>query len=170
MDVQEAIRKRYAVRSYQDRPVEEEKLLAVLEAARLAPSGSNRQPWRFVVVRDSGIRRQLSAACHGQAFVAQAPVVIAATGLTPDRMMSCDIAGDAVDLAIAIDHMTLAAVELGLGTCWVGAFEQDKVRSVLGIPATAKVVEVLTLGYPADKPRAKSRKPLEQIVCWERWT
>jgi nitroreductase len=171
MDVREAIARRYSVRAYSDQPVDEAALTAVLEAARLAPSGSNRQPWRFVVVRDAALRTRLVEACNGQAFVGTAPVVIAACGTMPDRMMSCDVPGDPVDVAIAIDHMTLQAAELGLGTCWIGAFKQDAVRKVLGIPADAKVIEVLTLGHPADKaPEAKKRKALSEIVCWDRWS
>ncbi len=170
MDVQQAIRERYSVRSYEDRPVESAKLNAVLEAARLAPSGSNRQPWKFVVVQDADRREAMKAACRGQKFVAVAPVVIAAVGILPDRVMSCDIPGDPVDVAIAIDHMTLTATELGLGTCWVGAFDQDAVRSVLGIPDSAKVIEVLALGYPADSAKPKERKTLDEVVCWETWS
>jgi len=170
MNVHDAIRNRYSVRAYQDRPVEQDKLLAVLEAARLAPSGSNRQPWKFVVARDARTRQALMAACGGQKFVGQAPVVIAAVGIMPDRIMKCQVPGDPVDVAIAIDHMTLAAVELGLGTCWVGAFDQDAVRRALGIPDSAKVIEVLALGYPADAPRPKARKAMDEIVCWEKWS
>lgn len=170
MDVMEAIRQRYSVRSYQDRAIEEDKLHAVLEAARLAPSGSNRQPWRFVVVRDAERRRRMMAACRGQAFVGQAPVAIAGVGLMPERIMSCQVPGDPVDVAIAMEHIALAAVAQGLGTCWIGAFDQDAVRQVLEIPPTAKVIEVMTLGYPADAPRAKARKALGEIVAWERWS
>lgn len=170
MDVQEAVRARYSVRLYEPREIEEDKLLAVLEAGRLAPSGNNRQPWRFVVVRDSLTREKLVEACAGQKFIARAPVVIAAVGLMPDRMMQCQVPGDPVDVAIAIDHMTLAATHLGLGTCWIGAFDQGAVRDVLGIPDTAKVIEVLTLGYPDGRPPTKNRKALEEIVCWERWS
>ncbi len=172
MDVREAICKRYSVRNYTNQPVDDAMLTEVLEAARLAPSGSNRQPWTFVVVRDADLRARLVEACNGQAFVGTAPVVIAACGTMPDRMMSCEVPGDPVDVAIAIDHMTLQAAELGLGTCWVGAFNQDAVRDVLGIPAdAAKVIEVLTLGHPADTPpKAKKRKDLDEIVRWDRWS
>jgi len=169
MDVHEAIAKRYSVRSYQDKPVEAEKLGRVLEAARLAPSGSNRQPWKFVVVTDAETRSKLVPACRDQKFVGAAPVVIAGVGLMPDRVMACDVPGDPVDVAIALEHIALAAVAEGLGTCWIGAFHQDRVRDVLGIPETAKVIEVMTLGYPADQPRPKDRKPLDEIVCHERF-
>lgn len=170
MHVKDAITQRCSIRAYEDRPVEPAKLQAVLEAARLAPSGNNRQPWKFVVVQDAQAREEMMAACRGQTFIGQAPVVIAACGLMPERIMSCQVPGDPVDVAIAIDHMTLAAVELGLGTCWIGSFDQDAVRKVLGIPSTAWVIEVLTLGYPAETGRPKTRKALDEIVCWERWS
>lgn len=171
MDVLEAIRKRYSVRSYEDRPVEEEKLAKILEAARLAPSAGNRQEWRFVVVRDKQMRRQLADAARGQMFVAEAPVVIACCAETDNHVMSCGQLCYPIDVAIAIDHMTLAAVELGLGTCWIGAFFEDKVKELLGIPERIRVVELLTLGYPADSPpKTKSRLPLEKLVCYERWS
>lgn len=169
MEFDQVIRQRYAVRSYQDRPVEEDKLQRVLEAARLAPSGSNRQPWKFVVVRDAAIRQKLVAACCDQAFVGQAPVVIAGVGLMPDRVMRCDVPGDPVDVSIALEHIALAATNEGLGTCWIGAFYQPKVREVLGIPDTCKVIEVMTLGYPADKPRPKTRNSMDEVVCYDQW-
>jgi nitroreductase len=169
MNVKDAIQNRYSVRAYQDRPVEREKLLAVLEAGRLAPSGGNRQPWRFVVVQDAALRQKLIDACRQQEFIGQAPVVIVAVGLTPERIMTCGVPGDAVDVSIALEHIALAAVEQGLGTCWIGAFEQDKIRQVLSIPATVKVIEVMPLGYPADPPRPKTRKPMDEIVCWDKW-
>ena len=169
MEFLELVKSRYSVRSYQPRPVEQDKLDRILEAVRLAPSGSNRQPWKFVVVRDAEVRQRLVAACSNQQFIAQAPVVIAGVGLMPDRVMRCDIPGDPVDVAIAVEHLALAAAAEGLGTCWIGAFYQDQVREVLGIPESAKVVAVMTLGYPADSPRPKSRKPIGEIVCYDRW-
>jgi nitroreductase len=159
MDFLELVRTRYACRSYQARTVEEDKLLRVLEAVRLAPSGSNRQPWKFVVVHDPDVRRRLVRACANQRFIATAPVVVAGVGLMPDRMMSCGVPGDPVDVATAE----------GLATCWIGAFSQDDVRAVLEIPKTAKVIELMTLGYPADGPRPKSRKPLADVVLIDRW-
>ena len=169
MEIYEAIGKRYSVRSYQDTPVEQDKLDRVLEAARLAPSGNNRQPWKFVVVRDAATRARLVPACCDQGFVGQAPVVIAGVGLMPDRAMRCDVPGDPVDVAIALEHIALAAVAEGLGTCWIGAFSQDGVRELLGVPESAKVIEMMTLGYPADQPRKKSRKAIEEIVCHEKF-
>jgi nitroreductase len=169
MEFHDVVRARYSVRKYQARPVEQDKLDRVLEAARLAPSGSNRQPWKFVVVRDAATRQRLVPACRDQKFVGEAAVVIAGVGLMPDRVMSCEVPGDPVDLAIALEHIALAATAEGLGTCWIGAFHQDQVRQVLGIPPSAKVIEVMTLGYPADSPKPRSRKPISEIVCYERW-
>jgi nitroreductase len=169
MDFLELVKSRYACRSYQERPIEEDKLLRLLEAVRLAPSGSNRQPWKFVVVQDPEVRRGLVRACANQRFIAAAPVVVAGCGLMPDRMMSCGVPGDPVDVAIALEHLALAATAEGLASCWIGAFSQDDVREVLGVPATVKVIELMTLGYPADTPRAKTRKPLSEIVSADRW-
>jgi nitroreductase len=169
MDFLELVRSRYACRSYQARPIEQEKLLRVLEAVRLAPSGSNRQPWKFVVVYDLEVKRRLVRACANQTFIAMAPVVIAGCGLMPDRMMSCGVPGDPVDVAIAMEHLSLAATAEGLASCWIGAFSQDEVREVLGVPPTVKVIELMTLGYPADRLRAKPRKPLAEIISIDRW-
>jgi len=169
MDFYEAIRKRYSVRAYQDKPVEEQKLQRVLEAGRLAPSSNNRQPWKFIVVRDTELRKGLGKVAE-QPFVGQAPVVIVVVGLEPDRKMLCDVTADPVDCAIAIEHMALAAAAEGLGTCWIGHFRQDPCRELLGVPPAAKVIELLPLGYPAVEPGAKSRKPIEEIVAYEKFT
>ena len=169
MDVMEAIKQRRSVRSYQDRPIEDEKLQAVLEAARGAPSARNMQEWRFVVVRDAATRQKLAKAAKDQAFVAQAPATIAACATAPDYVMSCGNPSSLIDLAIAVDHMTLKAVEEGLGTCWIGAFDQQEVKTVLGIPDNVNIVVLLPVGYPADQPGPKSRKPLAEIVCHEEW-
>jgi nitroreductase len=171
MDFLELVEARGSVRSYDPRPVEPEKLARVLEAVRLAPSGSNRQPWRFVVVQEAETRERLVAACANQSFIAGAPVVVAGVGLMPDRVMRCGVPGDPVDLAIALTHLSLAAASEGLGTCWIGAFDQDAVRDVLGIPKDVRVIELMTLGYPdaAARVRSKTRKSLDEIICYERW-
>lgn len=163
------IQKRYSVRSYHSRPVEKQKLLAVLEAARLAPSAKNFQEWRFVVVQDQETRRKLMVAANNQAFVAEAPVVIACCAVNLDYVMRCGQHCYPIDLAIAIDHMTLQAVEEGLGTCWIGSFYEEQVKVVLGIPKDIRVVELLALGYPKDAPHPKNRLPLDKIVCYEKW-
>jgi len=172
MNVIEAIKSRRSVRSYLDRDVEEDRLRRVLNAGRLAPSAKNMQDWRFVVVKDKDSRKRLSEAAKNQEFVAQAPVVIAACG-TSNYIMTCGQHTYNIDVTIALDHMTLAAVEEGLGTCWIGAFYEDKVRSILGIPDDIRVVAMLTLGYPAPvtvtPARGTQRKSLEEIVAREKW-
>lgn len=167
MEVMEAIKSRRSVRSFKPDPISEADLNAILEAARLAPSASNRQPWKFVVVRDPDKRAALAKASRNQVFVGQAPVVIVAVALEPDQTMMCGVERYAVDLAIAVDHITLAAADKGLGTCWIGAFDQDEACRIAGVPEEYKIVTVLPLGYPADEPRPKTRKTLPEIVCWE---
>jgi nitroreductase len=170
MNVIEAIRARKSVRAYLDRPVEEEKLARVLEAARLAPSARNRQEWRFVVVRDAKTRKALAEVAGSQEFVGQAPVVIAACAENPGHVMKCGQPCYPIDVAIAIDHLTLAAVEEGLGTCWIGHFDESAAKALLGVPEDARIVELVPLGYPADpSPVAKDRLPMSRIVKRERW-
>ena len=167
MDVMEAIEKRRSVRSYQNKPVSEEKLKKILEAARLAPSAKNLQSYKFIVVKDQKLRDKLMEAAANQSFVGEAPVVIVGVSLNPDYVMTCKIPAYPIDVAIALDHITLAATEEGLGTCWVGKFYQDKVKEILNIPEKYKVVALLALGYPADSPDIKYRKPLEELVCYD---
>ncbi len=166
MDVFRAIKQRYSVRSYRAGPVPEEKLTKVLEAGRMAPSACNSQNWKFVVVKKEEQRKALAAAA-GQSFLLEAPVVIAAVALDPSDVMRGGAPSYAVDLAIAVDHMTLQAVEEGLGTCWIGSFNQEQVKKVLEVPAEYKVVVLLPLGYPADAPGSKSRKALQEIICFD---
>ena len=169
MNVFEAIEQRRSIRSYKPDPVEPDKLEKVLEAGRLAPSASNRQEWRYVVVTDAAAREALSEAANGQRFVAEAPVVIACCAETDGHTMACGQQCYPIDLAISIDHMVLAAWEMGLGTCWVGAFSEDKAKDALGIPAEIRVVELLALGYPVEVPPPKPRKEMAEIVHREKW-
>jgi nitroreductase len=171
MDVFEAIGQRYSVRHYQDRAVEQEKLDRILEAARLAPSASNRQEWRFVVVRDAAKRQALVEAACGQEFVGQAPVVIVACAKHDGRIMTCGHLAYTIDVAIGLEHIALQATEEGLGTCWIGAFHEDKAKAVCGIPMTEdiRVIQLMPLGYPADSPRPKNRLAIEEIVMYDEW-
>ena len=168
MTVQEAIQQRFSVRAYQDKPVEEDKLRRVLEAARLAPSAGNRQEWRFVVVQDAKTRQQLAEAANGQAFVGQAPVVIAACAEGEPHVMTCGHLCYPIDVAIALEHLALQATEEGLGTCWIGAFREDEVQKILGIPPEVRVVELMPLGYPAAQAPAKRRLAMDEIVKREK--
>jgi len=171
MEVYEAIRARHSVRSYQDRSVEPEKLARMLEAARLAPSARNEQEWRFVVVTDRAKRKALATEASTQAFMAEAPVIIAACAQSDGRVMRCGQQAYPIDVAIAVDHLTLAAVAEGLGTCWIGSFDPAQVRRILGIPPEIQVVELLLLGYPSETgtPPKKNRLPLDSIVRYEAW-
>lgn len=169
MDVYDAIRARSSCRAYQDRPVENEKLQRVLEAARLAPSARNLQPWKLVVVREAALRTALADAAE-QAFVAQAPVVVAVVATDPARVMHCGVPAAPVDAAIAADHMTLAAAAEGLGSCWICHFDQARCRTVLGVPETAMVMEMVLLGYPQAAAPPKKRKALDEIVRYERYS
>ena len=169
MDVMEAIRRRRSIRSYEDRPVEEEKLRAVLDAGRLAPSAKNLQEWRYVVVRDPEMRAKLAEAANGQRFVGEAPVVLVACAKTDGHKMPCGELSYPIDVAISLDHMSLKAADEGLGTCWIGAFDQAAVKKLLGIPAEVRVVELMPLGYPASEPTARSRLELDEIVTYEKW-
>jgi len=144
LDVFEAIEKRRSIRKYRPEPVPVEKLLRVLEAARLAPSAGNRQEYRFIVVRDKETKERLVHAAAEQGFVGEADVVIVGCATNIERKWY------EVDVAIAIDHMTLAAHAEGLGTCWIGAFEEDAVKSILGIPEDVRAVMLLTLGVPCS--------------------
>ncbi len=169
MDVHKAIQSRRSIRVYDSREVEEEKLLRVLDSGRLSPSASNRQERRFIVIRDANTRKMLSEAARNQRFVAEAPVVIAACSVESDYVMLCGQPAYTIDTAIAVDHMTLAAVEEGLGTCWIGAFDEKKVKEILNIPDQVRVVALLPLGYPSAMPRPTPRKSLDEIVMWEKW-
>ena len=169
MEITEAIRLRRSIRNYQDRPIEQEKLIRILEAGRLAPSARNLQDWKFIVVRDKEKRQKLSEAAMGQPHVARAPVVIAACATQTENVMTCGQYCYPIDLAIAVDHMSLAAMAEGLGTCWIGAFHEDKVKDILGVPEKIRVAIMMTLGYPAESPAARPRKKLEEIVAYDTW-
>lgn len=170
MDVLDAIRKRKSERRYLSKTIDKEKLLTILEAGRLAPSASNRQEWRFVIVSESEIKRKLADASNGQSFVGEASVVIVACAETDEHVMRCGQACYPIDVAIALDHIMLAAVDLGLGTCWIGAFDASKVKQILSIPANIQVVALMPLGYPSDHSITnKKRLPFDEIVKYEHW-
>jgi len=168
--VLEAIKKRQSVRSYQDKEIPEEILQQILDAGRLAPSASNRQGWKFIVVKDEDLRKKLVPACKNQKFVGEAPLVIAGCGTNPDYVMSNGEHAYSIDLAIALDHMSLEAASLGLGTCWIGAFHQDQVKEILGVPESVRVVNLLTLGYPKELGIKTGRKFLSEIICYDKYS
>ncbi|MCP8304631.1 MAG: nitroreductase family protein [archaeon] len=162
MDVFDAISERRSVRRYKDEPVPHDSLLKILEAARLAPSAGNRQPWMFIVVKDRERKKGLARASNNQLFMADAGAVITVLS-DPDRSPKWYLQ----DPMIAVEHMCLEAVELGLGTCWIGAFDESSVKRILGVPDRLRVICLLTIGMPAEKPSRSSRKDLLEIVFEE---
>ena len=169
MDVFTAISQRSSVRAYKATPVEEDKLKKILEAARLSPSASNRQEWKFIVVKDKETRKKLAKAAFGQSFIGEAPVVIVACGTESTSIMACGQLAHTVDVSIACAFMILQAYELGLGTCWIGAFSEDEAKKILNVPEHVRIVAMIPLGYPNQSPSKKSRKRLDQIVCYEKY-
>jgi len=166
MTVQEAILARRSIRKYSDRPVEPEKLKTVLEAARLAPSAKNEQNWLFIVVQDKEKLARLAEAAYGQKFVAEAPAAIIVCA-TSRRFMACGQPTDTMDCSIAMSFILLQAQELGLGTCWLGRFDADKVKKILNIPEEISVIAMTPLGYPAESPAARPRKAAEEVIRYE---
>jgi len=163
MSVFDTIKDRRSIRVYKGERIPKDKLEKLLEAARLAPSAANRQNWKFIVVENEQIKNQLVTACNNQAFVGTASHVIAGIGDSSQKWHQ-------VDLAIALEHVVLEAVELELGTCWIGAFNEDEVKKILKIPQDKKVVALLTVGVPAESPAARPRKAMEEIVAYNEHT
>ena len=173
MDFAAVIKTRRSVRAYADRPIPEAVLGRVLEAGRLAPSARNRQPWRFIVVKDAATRGQLAQMANSQLFVAQAPVVIVCCGRRYPHRSSW--IGDnlyLVDLGIVIEHLALAARNEGLGTCWIGAFQDQPIRKLLDVPADHDLIMLLPVGYPVSEDQFKTtteRLAPAEIVFLERF-
>jgi nitroreductase len=168
MTVLEAIRKRYSCRAYLEKPIEQEKLDMIFQAARLAPSAKNLQDWRFVVVTDKQTRHRLAEAANNQMFIEKTGAIIVACS-NSDEVMRCGQPLGPIDVAIALEHVCLQATQLGLATCWIGSFYPEKVRAILGIPQDIAVIELMALGYPADKPKEPKRQPLKSMLCYEKW-
>jgi len=169
MEFSELIARRYSVRAYRPDPVDDDKLQRVLQAARLAPTAANRQPFQIIVIHTAGRKAELNRIYNKDWFV-QAPLVICACG-TLDRGWTRRDGKNYtdVDVAIVMDHLILAAADAGLGTCWVGAFDPIAARQVLGLPDGVEPIAFTPLGYPADQPEPKKRKPLSELVRYERW-
>jgi len=168
MSVLDVIRKRYSCRAYQDKSVEQEKLDCILEAARLAPSAKNMQDWRFVVVTDKAIKSKVAGTTNRPEVFEKAGAIITACS-NSDYIMRCGQAIGPIDVAIALEHISLQAADLGLGTCWIGSFDADKVRQILAIPEDVAIIELMTVGYPADSKPEPKREPIEKIVCYDTW-
>lgn len=162
MNVLEAIKTRRSVRKYKPEPISDKDLKKILEAAQLAPSAGNKQPWKFVVVRDEEMKGKLAEVARKQLWIAEASVVIAALAMDKkdpsiyERWVEKDV-------MIAVEHMVLASWELGFGTCWIGAFEQEGVKDLLDIPEEMTVISLLPIGVPNQELLQKGRKNFDEI-------
>lgn len=166
------VKKRKSVRAYKKEKLEEEKLLQILEAGRLAPSAKNLQEWKFIILKDEKLIKELVPICKNQTFVGEASAVIVGCSDKTDYVMTCGQSAYSIDLAIAIDHMSLMAADLGIGSCWIGAFYEDKLKSLLNIPNEVKVVSLLTLGYPLEDLKienGKNRNDISSFICENKW-
>jgi nitroreductase len=175
------IKLRRSIRKYLDKPVADEKIVHLIESARLAPSGSNTQPWHFIIIRDEGIKQQIAKVSHKQKWMLSAPVFIACVADIRSRIESGieiildekspqnDLKQIIRDTAIAVEHIVLEAINEGLGTCWVAWFTQNEIRPILGLADDKYVVSVITIGYPAEKPKPRKRKELKEIIHFDKW-
>lgn len=163
MDVFKAIETRRSIRKYKDMPVPDDLLKRILEAARQAPSASNRQPWAMVVVRDKEQKRLVAKACTNMDHVAHCAAFIACIAEPIHKWYKLDV-------AIALENLSLAAWDVGIGSCWIGYFEEDLIKSVLHIPHDRVVVACMTLGYPDETPEARPRKATQDLVYWETYS
>lgn len=175
------IENRRSIRSYSAKAVEEEKIKELIESARLAPSGSNTQPWRFILVKSQEVKDKIVAADHNQTWMAQAPLLIVCLGdircrIKEDTEISLqedspqeELKQVIRDTAIAVEHMVLTAENLGLSTCWTAWFHQDDMRAALNIPSDKYVVCVLTVGYTDKTEAPRPRMSAEEIVRFEKW-
>ena len=166
MDFMDLVKKRRSIRKYKPEPVPKEDIEYILEAARQAPSWANRQCWRYIVVSDEATRKKITM----REWAAKAPIVIVGCG---DPTKAGNLDGRPyymLDMGISMEHLVLAAAEKGLGTCWIGGqFDEKVVREALGVPESHRVVALTPLGYPDESPAAKDRKPLAELVTWEKW-
>ncbi len=171
MDLYQVIKTRRSIRTYKTDPVPDDILIRILEAGRLAPSAKNIQPWKFIVIKDEKIRQELVPACRNQTFIGQAPIVICVVAL--EKIAWGNMGGYwssyPVDLAIALEHIILAATAEGLGTCWIGAYQEEEVKRILQVPQDVKVIALTPLGYPAQQIEPRPRKPLSEIVSFDKF-
>ena len=170
MKIIEEIVNRRSVREYNEKPVEKNILARILEAGRLAPSARNQQDWRIIIVSDPQVKNNLiDQASPRQVFLKQAPIILAACALNPDYIMRCGHPSYLIDLAIVLEHIALQAVREGMGTCWIGSFDESKAKSVLKVPDPVRIVELMGLGYYDRLPAAKGRKQIQELFQWESW-
>jgi len=165
------IEKRKSIRSYKPQDVEEEKLNYILQAFRKAPSAKNLQPWKLIIVKDKKKISDLSIACNNQTFLSEAPILIVACAKEDEAygVMGGYMNSYPIDIALALEHLILAATEKGLGTCWIGAFKEKLVKDLLDVPDNVRVVAITPVGYPAVEGRTRGRKPISKIVCYDKY-
>jgi nitroreductase len=171
VEFSELIHKRYSVRAYRPDPIPDELLAQVLDAARLAPTAANKQPFRIIVIHTKGRETELRRIYHRDWFV-QAPLILCVCTVRAEAWRRTMYDGKShadVDATIVMDHLVLAAADLGLGTCWIAAFDPAAAREVLQLPPEVEPVLFTPLGYPADALKTKERKPLADLVRYERW-
>ncbi len=175
------ITSRRSIRTYNPQPVEDEKIHVLIESARLAPSGSNTQPWQFIIVKEDEMRMKLAKQSHNQLWMYEAPVYIVCIGDSSSRLdenntvtwdensPDPELKQIIRDTSIAIEHIVLTAEHLNLSTCWIAWFTQDDIRPVLNIPEDKYVVAILTIGYSDESPKPRPRKSFEEILRYEKW-
>ena len=164
MEIFDGINERRSIRIYRDQPIEKDKLNKLIEAARWAPTAANKQKFKLVIVNyeEKDLRKKLAVACNDQKFVETASNIIA--GVSEQ-----DYKWHQVDTAIVLEHIVLEAVELCLGTCWIGAFQEDAVKEILKIPKDKKVIALLIVGYPAESPLNRPRKDISELVSYNKY-
>ena len=168
MELMDVIRDRRSIRKYRPDPVPQDKIDAILEAARLAPSWANGQCWTFIVVTDPKIKHEVAQA--GNEWIEHAPAIIVACADPKQSGAKGDQSYYLLDIGIAMEHLILAAHEQGLGTCWIGWFDEEKVRQALGVPADLRIVASTPLGCPEEQPQARPRKPRNEIARAQRYS
>lgn len=168
MPVTELFARRFSCRTFTPEPVPPAVLDALLDAARWAPSAGNLQPWRFLVVHAEAVRRQLAAAAHDQAFVAEAPVTVVVCAVADESAPRYGARGRTLyclqDTAAAVENLLLAATAHDLGSCWVGAFDEQAVSRALGLDPAWRPVAMVPLGRPAERPVERRRRPVDEVV------
>jgi nitroreductase len=167
MDIYDLIEKRRSVRTFREDPIPSESMDKLKNAMRLAPSAHNAQSYKFILVTDKELKKQIAEESSSQRFIATAPVIVVAVSLMPEDTLSSGVSTYAMDIAIALDHLTLVAVEENLGTCWVGSFNEVPIKKILNVPDKCKVVAIMPIGTPYDDPDVKSRKKIGELFCNE---
>lgn len=173
METLEAINQRRSIRRYLERPVEFEKITTIIDAARKAPSAGNLQDWNFIIVSEKNLIKQIASYSIEQYWIQTAPLAVVVCGLPEKHEMYYGLRGKRLynvqDCSAAIQNILLAATDLGLGTCWIGAFEEDKIRSLFAIPPDVRPQAIITLGYSDETPQDKSLIPIENITFFNRY-